>query len=192
MRIKFIFTLSFHYIKCLKESSEDKQEFMFKEVISILPMDMLKLMSLREDQNISLRLVDLQLSNPMFSNGNIFEPCGSMDAQKPKEPINVLVIQLEAMSLNHFIRMFPMTYEYLNSSLDDNTLFSNLMINGENTIPNTYAFFAGVIERREHLSLYKLDYNNFPLIWKDFEKLKYISMYNEDFLINSKFYKNIW
>ncbi len=155
-------------------------------------MDMLKLMSLREDQNISLRLVDLQLSNPMFSNGNIFEPCGSMDAHKPKEPINVLVIQLESMSLNQFIRMFPMTYEYLSSNLDDNTLFSNLMINGENTQQNTFAFYGGVIERREHLPLYKLDYINFPLIWKDFEKLKYISMYNEDFIICSKLYKNIW
>lgn len=122
-------------------------------------------------------------SNPMYSNGDLFSSCNTVGTEPA--PMNVLVIQMEAMSMNHFMRMFPLTYELL-SSWDDNTILENLMINGENTIPNTYSFFGGVIEKDEHSMFYKMDYNNFPVIWKDFERLKYISMYNEDFLVNSE------
>ena len=130
-------------------------------------------------------------SNPMFGHGTLYDACDNLTTKNPV-PMNVLAIQIDAVSHNHFKRMFPRTYAYLKQGLSDNIVFENLMIVGENTKPNTLPFLAGVMptsipeyQISNEDSFYTGDYQNMPLIWTDFKKLdNFITMYNEDFLIN--------
>jgi hypothetical protein len=92
--------------------------------------------------------------------------------------------------------MFPATFQFLSTSLKDNQVYENFMVVGEKTKPNTFPWLGNVapngnpelgIPREDNL--YNEDYaNDFPFIWKDFQKLGYITMYNEDLLKYGMFF----
>lgn len=92
--------------------------------------------------------------------------------------MKVLVIQIDAVSFNHFKRNFPRTYAYL-QDLNDNVIFENFMIVGENTKPKIVPFLSCVMPASlpefqiDNEDIYfDGDYKHMPLIWKEFEKLE--------------------
>jgi len=139
----------------------------------------------RRDASSSIKTPNDSNSNPMYGHGSLYDACEIL----PLNPtsMNVLYLKIDAVSFNHFKRYFPRTFAYL-QGLNDNVIFENFMIVGENSKPNMFPLLSGVIpaslpefqidDEDKH---FNGDYKHFPLIWKDFEKLdNFITMYNED------------
>lgn len=80
--------------------------------------------------------------------------------------LSVLVIILEDMSYNQFRRVLPNTFQYLREDLNT-VVFDNLMVVSEDSKDNLISMLAGS------------EQNDAEIVWKDFEKLGYISMYND-------------
>jgi len=167
----------------------NKTNILFDDIITILPRNMSEL-----QPNISGvgRKVVYRKGSSFFVQ-NLNDTCYKKDWFKKNGTngkMNVLLIQVDSMSFNQFRRMFPATFQFLSTSLKDNKVYENFMVVGEKTKPNTFPWLGNVapygnpelgIPREDNL--YKNDYaKDFPFIWKDFQKLGYITMYNEDLL----------
>ncbi len=132
------------------------------------------------------------VNNRYFSDKRLYEPCYFSKNRKNTNRMNILLIQIDSLSFNHFRRMFPDTFELLSKSLKNNKIFDNFMVVGENTKSNTFPLLGNVVpDGVSELGIesedqyYNKDYSsNFPFIWNDFQDLGYITMYNEDFLVN--------
>jgi hypothetical protein len=173
----------------------NKTNILFDDIITILPRNISELqpnisgIDIKVENRNGSSLSD-QLLNHACTKKTWFEKKGT------KGRMNVLLIQIDSMSFNHFRRMFPETFEFLSTSLKDNKVYENFMVVGEKTKPNTFPWLGNVapygipeLGIPNEDSLYKNDYSNdFPFIWKDFQKLGYITMYNEDFLIKGLFF----
>ena len=146
----------------------------------------------RRDASSSIKTPKDSNSNPMYGHGSLYDVCESLPLNQTS--MNVLVIQIDAVSFNHFKRYFPRTYAYLHD-LNDNVIFENFMIVGENTKPNIFPLVSGVMPASlpefqiDNEDIYfDGDYKHMPLIWKDFEKLdNFITMYNEDYQIIGRY-----
>ena len=136
-----------------------------------------------------------QKANPLYSDGKLFKSCELKKELRNQQKFNVLLIEIESLTFNHFRRMFPLTFEYLKNDLENNHLFEKFMIIGENTKPNLFPLISGVIPsgiRELGISSedwkYWTDYAYLPFIWKDFQKLGHTTMFNEDFLVNGRYH----
>lgn len=168
----------------------------FDDVITILPRDLSRLPEpyIGTQPEAKSKKQNKEM-NPLYSDENLYDACEVPEEQRHPKKMDVLIIQIDSMSYNHFRRMFPDTFEFLSKSLPNNRIFENFMIVGENTRPNTFPWLGNVASSsiaelgiREENSIYSSDYSRkFPFIWKDFQELGYVSMYNEDFLINGNF-----
>lgn len=146
-------------------------------------------------QNMQRKFNDSN-ENPLFNNGNIYEKCDITEASRKKSKtfinkMNVLILIIDSTSLNHFQRIFPLTFNYL-KSLENNIIFKNYNVIASNSYPNMLPFFTGLYpENNPDLNLTgemhhvaQFDKEKFedlqPFIWKDYEKENYVTMYSED------------
>lgn len=95
------------------------------------------------------------------------------------------------MAKNHFRRIFPITYKYLTEELSNNIFYENFNKIGENTYPNVVPMLTGLVidSNQENNISYELSYyrkldgtfqDNLPFIWQEFEKIGYLTQFNEE------------
>ena len=172
-----------YHVECKNLSNKT----FYEDVFTILPRNMSRLI---EDKKDIYKIVNNATKDSRNKTDHLFESCDKPDNKAyKKEPLNIFFIFIDSFSHNHAKRMIPRTYEYLKSFDQDNQIFENYMIIGENTKPNLFPLLAGKLTTNlPESSLYnedpRRDYYKLPLFWRDFEKLGYVSMYSEDFLIN--------
>ncbi|CAL1546886.1 unnamed protein product [Lymnaea stagnalis] len=98
----------------------------------------------------------------------------------PKETLNVVMIGMDGVPRNHFMRAMNKTYTFLMSELNSFDLSMHTQV-GINTFPNFVALLTGSYEDEVrkwwHVSGY-LD--TYDLVWKDFEAAGYRTLYTED------------
>lgn len=98
----------------------------------------------------------------------------------PRETLDIIMLGMDTLTRNHFLRACNKTYSYLMSSLQsfDLTMHSQL---GENTFPNFLPLFAGQSYNettRWWSDKYHMD--NIDWLWGTFEKAGYLTLYTED------------
>lgn len=98
---------------------------------------------------------------------------------------------IESVALNHFKRIFPVTYRFLTSSLTNNIFYERYNKIGENTYPNIVPSLTGLVidsnieynisnEIRFYRDTDSKFHDNLPFIWQQFEKLGYLTTLNEE------------
>ena len=138
-------------------------------------------------KNMQRKINDSE-ENPLLDDGNIYKDCDLKKPKKLKDKMNVLIIVFDSVSFNQFKRIFPLTFKYL-QDLKDNMIFENYNAVAENSYPNFLSFLTGLHETENpelNLSIENiLEYDEFedlnPLIWKDYEKEDYLTLYSEDY-----------
>lgn len=173
-----------YYIECCTEPNNT----FYKDIFTLLPRNMNRLV---EDKKSFNNILEKITQESREKTNQLFEKCDSKikKSSVKGDPMNILMIVIDSFSHNHAKRMIPLTYDYLKSWKQDNQIFENYVIIGENTKPNIFPLLTGrLVLSSPSNGLVNEDpgknYNLLPLFWKDFERLGYISMYNEDFLIN--------
>ena len=105
--------------------------------------------------------------------------------------MNVIILGYDSLSSNHFKRVFPLTYEFLNIKLENTVIYDALSSVGHNTFPNIIALMSGIIENyvtsanlTEGDMLQNIDgtfFDFLPFLWYEFEKLGYVT----SFMVNT-------
>jgi hypothetical protein len=200
-----IHSSGFYFVNCSFSSNLETFKPVYTEVISILPSSIKKLVERNkpsreetEKMRQSYEKLDSK-TNPMLKDIK-FEECEKLDGGELDEKMNVIVIGLDSVSYPNFKRVFPLTYKYLTNDLENNLMYENLNIVGENTYPNMAPLFSGVIIEesleigiKDEPRFFKETLNQstfhdlYPFIWYDYEKLGYVTMYREDEPIISTF-----
>lgn len=113
-----------------------------------------------------------------------------MKSRAAAKKSNVLIIAIDSVSANHFKRIFPRTHDFLAHNLSDSIVFEHFSSVGANTYPNILAMLTGIIEEdvddtiKSEIDWYrKWDstyHDHLPFIWNEFEKLGYVTHYQED------------
>ncbi len=170
----------FYFLNCLNSF---KNETVFTDVFTIFPYNMSTNKRPPSFTNLTLFPTDMN-----------FDKCES-DKSKIKETskkkMNVLMIGLDSISQFHMQRVFPLTYKFLSNS---GVCFTHFNKVGENTSPNHMALLCGLtnrdhsedefpVENSELKTLMDFDekfHDNFPLIWREYERLGYVTMYQRD------------
>ena len=133
--------------------------------------------------------IDAYVSKNKQNVAEQLEGCRSPQPINIATKLNVLILGIDSVSLNHFRRVFPLTYKYLNEKLEKNIIFERFNKIGENTYPNLIPLLTGLIAHENvelNLGNELNNYNdikyhdNLPLIWRDYEKLGYLTMFNEE------------
>lgn len=178
-----------YLIEC-KTMQNKNMTVIFNDVFTILPRDMSKLI---EDSLHTYKTIQTRTKSSEEKTRKLFNDCEAK-ARKPSLPMNILIINIDSFSHNHFRRMLPLTDQFLRSLGNKSTIFDNFVVVGENTKPNLFPFLTGKLVERipekwlfteeQNLLGFYHDYNKYPFFWKDFEKLGYLSMLNEDYLKN--------
>jgi hypothetical protein len=183
----------FYYVFCEKNLFRNQIKI-YENVISVLDENLksfsekrLNFKKIVENFKISLNISNHHL---LSHNDDKFKQCSNKDANS-EERFNVLILGIDSVSYNHFKRIFPLTFSFLNNELDDNIIFEQLNSVGGNTYPNILATLCGVIEENltglnysSEINFYRdIDstfHDHFPFIWNDYENLGYVTMYQED------------
>ena len=190
---KLNFTVSvndtgYYYVKCVRRQSI-LNSLVFDYIYTVLPFNMTKLMDKRRYfRGLEEETAEPYKDFPLLKH-NDFEPCfkrKEVNSQK----MNVLILGLDSVSTSHFKRIFPKTFSYLNNQTERNFIFNNLNSVGSNTYPNMLALLAGMVEEtipelkiKGEIDFFRnIDKHHdiLPFIWKEFEDLGYITMYQED------------
>ena len=106
------------------------------------------------------------------------------------DKMNVLILIFDSTSYNHFKRIFPLSFSYL-ENLKSNFIFKNFNAIGSNSYPNILPLLTGInsvknnlLNLSSELYDYKHDKEKFedfrPFIWKDYEKEEFLTMFGED------------
>ncbi|CAL1546887.1 unnamed protein product [Lymnaea stagnalis] len=98
----------------------------------------------------------------------------------PKETLNVVMIGMDGVPRNHFMRAMNKTYTFLMSELNSFDLSMHTQV-AINTYPNFVAMLTGSYDheiKKWWLASESLD--NYKFIWKDFEAAGYRTLYAED------------
>jgi hypothetical protein len=189
----------FYYLNCFEDVTNVTK--VFDDVFMVLPQ---KMSQLTEDRQIYKNQIEKfkdTLNFTKFNPGLVYDvnysgKCFSkQDHPKEIEKFNVLIIGIDSVSFNHFKRILPLTFEYLNDELEDNIVFSHLNSVDESTIYNLLPMLAG-IRKNESLKIYDnidmLFADFLPFIWNQYEEQGYVTWFNEDWpslgLFN--FYRN--
>ena len=170
-----------HYnLKCLNE--RDKE--VFEYVYTIWPLNMtLAIESRYRDKQSVLKMIEPFKDLPILKDPEFIE-CENQNDTNSKR-MNVLMIGIDSVSYNNMLRVFPLTYNYLNNELDNNVIFDNYNSIAENTYPNHMGLLCG-LKDPEMTYLYSLvknhtHHDHFPFIWKQFERQGYLTMFYLDF-----------
>ena len=182
------------YINCFI-STKHKPKSVWRNVFNIIPRNMSKYI---EKNNPNLKKIDLIKSkftddpkNPLLRDSHFTECGNDSEFTNPEKKINLFILAFDSVSHQHFKRIFPSTFEYLNQNMSHNTIFENFNKIGENTYPNMVPLMTGALMEKisEQKIKADLDYyvdldttyhDNFPFIWREYEKLGYFTMYNEE------------
>lgn len=108
---------------------------------------------------------------------------------KPKETLSIIGVALDGLPRHQMIRAMPRTYKLLTEKLGsfDFSLHGQL---ADNTFPN----FLGLLSGNQHAQVskwwnFKNKYEDaFDLIWHDFERAGYRTLYTEDYPKGAGFY----
>jgi hypothetical protein len=141
----------FYSIQCWLQSAELKQISVFKEVFLILPHNMQRLIyANRPSRQVTEQLRREKLKKPSTNKELLAyadcDECDIVDGGELSDKMSVLVIVLDSVSYPFLKRSFPLTYKYLIDELENNLMFENLNIVGENTYPNMLALLTGVLK----------------------------------------------
>lgn len=158
-------------------------------VYTIMPLNMTLAKVRNNDKDKIRAIMEPFKDHPLVKDSEFNTHCASQSRQARKQRMNVLMIGIDSTSYNNMQRAFPLTYKYL-TDLENNAIFDNLNSVGENTFPNHMAMLCGLLESNNFNSddfnhLYGLVDNqtfhdHFPFIWKEYEKLGYVSMFHLD------------
>lgn len=170
----------------------DSNVIIFNDVKLILPVNM-SLLNDERQKNIEMEKKlpqQIESNLPLVTNKQI-KYCKTSEEMNNNK-MNVFILGLDSVSYNHFRRMFPETFEYLNEKLEHNHFFEHHHSVAENTLGNLISLFSGVIsEQNQDLNVthefdqyMKLDdtyFDTIPFVWKDYERLGYLSWLSEDY-----------
>ncbi|XP_037082450.1 uncharacterized protein LOC119103104 [Pollicipes pollicipes] len=95
------------------------------------------------------------------------------------EVLNVYLIGLDSVSRLNFRRFLPNIEKLLIDKFHGIPMMGLNKI-GVNTFPNMLAFLSGLQMDQLNQSLRKEPFDDLPFIWKEFSRLGYITMFNED------------
>jgi hypothetical protein len=194
-----LYISGFFHIQCL-HSFENKLNTtpVYGEVIWIYPANMKKLVernanhqATREERLREIKKFDSE-ENPMTYDVP-YEECDKVGSEHLEDKMNVLIIALDAVSFPNLRRVFPLTYKYLSQELENNIIYENLNIHGDNTYAANLAFHGGIIKEPnpevgvlnevEHYNGYlnQSDVHDlYPFVLRSFEKLGYFTSMNQD------------
>ena len=170
----------YYYLSCFKLERK-KEIILYDDSYLILPHNMSKL--IEEKNNLKLHFTIKDEEQVIkFLNKNAKNKIA-------ENKMNVLMIMIDSMSYPHFKRSMPKTYDYLKNKLENNILYSSMNIVGENTLPNVLASMSGVCyegdeslnitaEQSKYETVNDDFFDKFPIIWKEYEKLGYLTGYN--------------
>jgi len=187
--ILYLNQTGYYYLNCMKIGLINMK--LFDHVYTVYPYKMLNLVRKHEYHR---KIVENFISKFNNSNDNImlrdinFKSCENQKSSLNDTKMNVLIIGIDSMSVNHFKRIFPLTYKYLNSKT---LIFNHMNSVGTNTYPNIVSMFTGIVEETNpdlnvssEIEYYRqLDstyHDHLPFIWKEYEKIGYVTMYQED------------
>ncbi|KAI8787969.1 hypothetical protein BgiBS90_010637 [Biomphalaria glabrata] len=100
--------------------------------------------------------------------------------RSPKETLSVIMVGLDGVSRNQFIRSMNKTYPLLmnNFSTFDMTMYTQT---GKNTFPNYLSLFGGMTEESlQNWWNYSSHSDTLDLVWDEFNKAGYRTLYAED------------
>lgn len=193
-------TNGYYRIECSNTTSKD---VIYEDVIATFPTNASQIvLNAKEQRKLAYDYLQDKIrqaetptpENPMLSDPT-YSSCEQLDKRKHDgfKKMNVLIIALDSVSLAHLKRTFPKTYSYISQNLSDNLVFENMNIVGENTFANILPFFSGVAKEEslelnltDETQFYKKLENGdtfqdlFPLIWKKYEEIGYLTMYQEE------------
>ena len=186
----FVSKTGFYYLKC-SQTLENKTHY-FDEVFMVLPQNMSnineKRLEYKKYSDLFKSTLNYSKTDPFLYDVDYSKDCfnrsdsESIQLNNPK--FNVLIIGIDSISFNHFKRILPITFKYLNNDLEDNIVFSHLNSVDESTLYNLLPMLAG-IRKNESTDIYdyfdRYWYDTIPFIWDSYEKDGYISYYNEEF-----------
>lgn len=105
----------------------------------------------------------------------------------PQAPYNVLFFGIDSLSRLNAIRKLPKTYKYLTETLGG-FAFKGYTKVGENTFPNLIPLLTGKYTHELHKTPEGNSFfDGYPLLWKNFSKCQYVTMFSEDAPIISLF-----
>ncbi|KAF4516747.1 hypothetical protein B566_EDAN008438 [Ephemera danica] len=102
--------------------------------------------------------------------------------------LNVLIMGLDSMSRLNFIRQLPKTYQVITQDYKS-VVLKGLTKVGDNTFPNMMVMLSGLAAHNAdetlgpfigNWSANKGNFDDYPLIWKNFSAEGYVTMYTED------------
>ena len=174
-------------------SCYESNEILYKDVFTILPYKMEKLIMNRK--NYAVKANDLNPNeNVEMSKDDDNIVKASTRVKVPlnlKEKMNVLLIGIDSVSHKHFERIFPSTFKFLKEELENNLIYDNFNSVAENTLPNLIPLLTGIIaenltdsglanEISDYLNLDDGYFDKLPFIWNDYEDNGYLTMFQED------------
>jgi hypothetical protein len=184
----------FYYLKCFK-SYFSRRVKLIDHVYAIYPRNMSILVEQRRS-SYGKHVEDFKKSfknkttQALLENSYAKENCADTRS-KTEQKMNVLIIGIDSVSANHFKRVFPKTFAYLNEDLENNVIFDHFNSAGFNTFPNIVPMLTGLIEEgSDELNLTKeMDFfrqmdstyhDHLPFIWQEYEKQNYVTIFQED------------
>ena len=188
----------FYEIKCRKVKRVTRQKgwskFIFKGVFVVYPKNMNELIQKTNPNFEKVEIMRNKITdsekNPILRDG-LFKGCDEPLKQNyTGTKMNVLIIGFDSVSVSHFKRIFPKTYNFL-TTLEKNIFFENYKKIGENTYPNMVPFLSNVIveesidlntkrEIRKFKSFDTTYHDLLPFIWTKYQLNGYLTMFNEE------------
>lgn len=144
----------FYHVHCFNSKNVN----IFDEIKFILPRNMSQL---NEDRNVYIEMEKKHFNNISRDNLLTNEPineCEQQQQQQQHEQItnkmNVFILGIDSLSMNHMKRMFPKTFAYLTQEMSHNAFFEHHNSVAENTLGNLLALFSGVFsEENQDLNI---------------------------------------
>jgi hypothetical protein len=181
-------SFGFYYVSCYKKivfGSLKNYEYVY----NVYPRDMSLLRRSREEF-IKFENEKRKLFN---ETPEVIKFVDDGEPVKIVKKMNVMILAFDSVSLNHFKRIFPLTFDYLKNKLENTNVYDSVSSVGHNTYPNVLALCAGIVEAgvgganvSSERDLYEnIDgtfFDHYPFLWKEFEKLGYVTSYQVNFI----------
>ncbi|KAK3744654.1 hypothetical protein RRG08_062304 [Elysia crispata] len=107
---------------------------------------------------------------------------------KPAETLNIIGVALDGLPRHQMIRAMPKTYKLLTEKLGSFDFSSHGQV-ADNTFPNFLALLSGNSDTEvKRWWDFKKPEDAFDLLWHDFEKAGYRTLYTEDYPRGAGFY----
>lgn len=140
----------FYYIFC-KKNSFGSQSKIYENVVCVLDENLKSFFLKRQIYRDQIELIKRKLNNSQhhllaeIPDEETLKNCITKETEA-KEKFNILILGFDSVSFNHFKRIFPLTFSFLNNDLEDNIIFEHLNSVGGNTYPNILAMLCGIME----------------------------------------------